>query len=166
FSWGKSALGARRMAWPMPLPFEEVMQQAMISSRQEQVSDSNDGQAREQLSEFLLKLYSAGIVEFRASLPPIARGASERPVASPVARWQAQHGEVVTALFHIAVKVEDEIGRHLLSWLDGTLDRKALLEKLWFLLESNKALVIPNGDETAARREIELGLQNNLEKLA
>ena len=69
-------------------------------------------------------------------------------------------------MFHIAVKVEDEIGRHLLSWLDGTLDRKALLERVWFLLESKKALVVPNGDETAARREIELSLENNLEKLA
>ncbi len=150
----------------MPLPFEEMMQQAMISSSQEGVSDQSDAQAREHLSEFLLKLYSAGIVEFRASLPLIARGASERPVASPVARWQAQQGDVVTSLFHIAVKVEDEIGRRLLSWLDGTLDRKALLERIWILLESKKALVIPNGDETAARRAIELSLENNLEKLA
>ncbi|PYJ79720.1 MAG: hypothetical protein DME22_25055 [Verrucomicrobia bacterium] len=166
FALGKAALAVLERAWPMPLPFEEVLQQAMISSSQERVSDPNDGQARERLSEFLLKLYSAGVVQFRAGLPPIARGASERPVASPVARWQAQHGDIVTSMFHIAVKVEDEIGRHLLSWLDGTLDRKALLERVWFLLESKKALVVPNGDETAARREIELSLENNLEKLA
>jgi hypothetical protein len=69
-------------------------------------------------------------------------------------------------LFHIAVKIEDEIGRSLLTWLDGTLDRKALLEKLWGFLESKKALDLPDGDESAARRELETNLEKNLEKLA
>ena len=53
-----------------------------------------------------------------------------------------------------------------MSWLDGTLDRKALLDKLWLLLKSKDALVVPNGDETAARHELRLRLEENLEKLA
>ena len=50
---------------------------------------------------------------YGAAVTPMARKASERPVASPVARWQAQHGNSVSNLFHVAVKVEDEIGRSL-----------------------------------------------------
>jgi hypothetical protein len=66
----------------------------------------------------------------------------------------------------MVVKVEDEVGRSLLSWLDGTLDRQQLLEKLWSFLKSKDALILPHGDEAAGRREIELNLEQNLQKLA
>jgi hypothetical protein len=98
--------------------------------------------------------------------PPTARVISERPVVSPLARWQVQHGSFVTSQFHIAVKIEDEIGRCLLSSLDGTLDRNALLEKLWQLLKSINALNHQGHDETILRRKVQTDLENNLEKLA
>jgi hypothetical protein len=50
-------------------------------------------------------------------------------------------------------------------WLDGTLDRKALQEKLWGFLESRRASALPDGDEPAARRDLEISLEQNLEKL-
>ena len=76
-----------------------------------------------------------------------------------------RHGDSVSSLFHIAVKIEDDIGKSLLTWLDGTLDRKALLDKLWAFLQSKKALALPDGDESAARRELEANLERNLGKL-
>jgi hypothetical protein len=51
-------------------------------------------------------------------------------------------------------------------WLDGTLDRKALLEKVWELLKSRDALVLPDGNEAAARQELEQKLEKNLAQLA
>jgi hypothetical protein len=66
----------------------------------------------------------------------------------------------------MAVKVEDEIGRCLLSSLDGTRDRNALLEKLWLLLKSKDALVLADGNEAAARAKLGQELENNLIKLA
>jgi hypothetical protein len=83
-----------------------------------------------------------------------------------VARWQIERGDFVTTLLHSAVQVEDEVGRSLLKWLDGTLDRQELLEKLWLLLKSKDALRIPDGDEAAARRQLQLELEANLAKLA
>ncbi len=68
-------------------------------------------------------------------------------------------------MLHIAVKIEDDIGKSLLTWLDGTLDRKALLVNLWALLQSKNALTLLNGDESAARRELEASLERNLGKL-
>jgi hypothetical protein len=125
-----------------------------------------DERSRERLRGFLLQLYSAGVVELRTSLPPAAWTAGPKPAASPVARWQIERGNFVTTLLHSAVQVEDEVGRSLLQWLDGTLDRQALLEKLWLLLKSKDALRIPGGDEAAVRRQLQSELETNLAKLA
>ena len=83
-----------------------------------------------------------------------------------MARWQIQRGNFVTTLLHFPVQVEDEVGRSLLQWLDGTRDRTELLEKLWTLLKSKDALRIPDGDAAAARRQLQLELEANLSKLA
>ena len=64
------------------------------------------------------------------------------------------------------MKIEDEIGRCLLSSLDGSLDHDALLEKIWQLLKSKKALVVQDNDEAAARLKVKADLDNNLKKLA
>ena len=166
FALGKAALAVLGTIWPMPLAFDEVLNQAKIRLQQAGIPDDSDGQTRERFCSFILQLYSAGVVELRAGLSPVARDVSERPVASPIARWQARHGDIATTVFHIAVKIEDELGRSLLTWLDGTLDRKALLEKTWQLLKSKDALILPEGNETAARQELATKLERNLEKLA
>jgi hypothetical protein len=149
----------------LPLPFDQLHVQVCQRLAQEGLPADTAGVSRQGLCEFLLQLYAGGAVEFRTFLPSIARHAGERPVAHPVARWQAGHGDFVSSLFHIAVKIEDEIGKSLLMWLDGTLDRKALLEKLWGFLESRRASALPDGDEPAARRDLETSLEQNLEKL-
>lgn len=166
FALGKAALAVLGTIWPTPLSFNELLDQSRSRLQQEDAFDESDGQAGVRFSSFMLQLYGAGVVELRASLPPFARRASERPVASPIARWQAQHGDVATTVFHTGVKIEDEIGRSLLAWLDGTLDRKALLEKIWQLLKSKEALILPDGNENAARQDLATKLEQNLEKLA
>ena len=163
---GKAALALLGPIWPAPIPFEELLQQANQRLAQEGMPPEPAEVAASRLRAFLLRLYEGAVVEFRTFMPPIAWRPGEKPAAHPIARWQAQHGDVVASLFHIAVKLEDEVARSLLIWLDGTLDRAALLEKLWIFLKSKDALVLPDGDERAARRELEANLEKNLEKLA
>jgi SAM-dependent methyltransferase/methyltransferase-like protein len=166
FPLGKAALAILGPAWPMPLPFPDLLQQATMRLNKAGIAQACDEQARASLAGFLLQLYSAGVVEFRSHSPPVFRTVSNRPVVSPVARWQVTHGDSVTTLFHIAVKVEDEIGQSLLEWLDGTQDRQALSERLWLLMKAKGALVLPEGGEPVARQELERSLEQNLEKLA
>lgn len=166
FALGKAALGILSRAWPMPLSFGDLFQQAVSSLGDDGIKIEPPEQLRPKLAAFLLELYAAGVVEFRATLPAATAHASDRPVTSPVVRWQIQRGNVVTTAFHTVVKVEDEIGRLLLSSLDGSLDRKALLERLWLLLKSKDALIIRDGDESAARHELEHKLEGNLGTLA
>jgi hypothetical protein len=104
-------------------------------------------------------------VEFRAVAPP-ACAISERPLVNRLTRWQIEHGNLVTSQFHLPVKIEDEIGRCLLTSMDGTLDRHALLEKIWQLLTSKNPLNARDQDQSDLRRQVEADLDRNLDKLA
>src|SRR5262249_26325014 len=55
---------------------------------------------------------------------------SERPMASRLVRAQVARDAMVTNLAHRSVHVADEMGRRLLSLLDGTRDRETLLDEL------------------------------------
>lgn len=165
FPLGKAALLLLEESAPAPMPFGLLLKATLSRLTEADIAESKNS-AQDELCKFLLRLYASGTVELRTSSPPLAQRAGECPVASPVARWQLQHGNLVTSLFHIAVKIEDEVGRCLLTSLDGRHDRSMLVEKIWQLLKSKNALVIPDGDEAAARRKIESDLERNLEKLA
>ena len=54
---------------------------------------------------------------------------SDKPCVSQLARFQAHEGARVTSLRHQAVDLDDEGARRLLLLLDGTRDRKALIEQ-------------------------------------
>jgi hypothetical protein len=163
---GKAALSVMETVWPISLPFTELFERSVQRLKQDGIPTGQGQAERETLREFLLRLHHAGAVEFRVNLPAVARKAGERPIVHPIARWQVRHGTTVASLLHMAVKVEDEIGRSLLSWLDGTLDRKMLLEKVWQLTNSGKMPVAAGGNDAAARSDLEFKLEQNLEKLA
>jgi len=156
FGLGKRAFGILADAHGFPMAFEELFQRANAA-----LGDAGNSASRQDLCGFLLRLYAAGMLEFRTALPRITPTATERPMASPVARWQLKKGNFVTSGFHMTVKVEDEMGRALLSFLDGTADRKALLEKVERLLKSS-----PPPAEDGATRTNEEALENNLQKIA
>ena len=54
----------------------------------------------------------------------------QRPLASPVARWQACNGERITNLRHETLTLKDVSALRLLALLDGTRTREALA-KAW-----------------------------------
>jgi len=166
FPLGQAALSVLEQHWPMPLPFAELARLAVSHEAQTCGAPRPEGGASPQLAAFLLELFGAGLVEFRTCLPPIARVASERPVASPLARSQAQHGDVVSSRFHQAVKVEDEVGRFLLIWLDGTMDRPALSEKIRALFQARDTQAFSDPEDPATVQKIRLELEQNLAKLA
>jgi SAM-dependent methyltransferase len=60
-------------------------------------------------------------------LPPrITEAALERPLASPVARWQARRGGPIANLEHEPLHIADAAPRALLALLDGRRDRAEL----------------------------------------
>jgi len=106
----KAALVALGDAWPRAVPVAEL-----------------DGDA---VCEALLRAYAVNLVQLHVWAPGIAAAPSERPVASALARLQAAAGSRITNLRHGTIDVPDELGRRLITLLDGTRDRAALLREL------------------------------------
>src|SRR3954451_18448960 len=88
---------------------------------------------REELGADARELGAALLDGFRRERPiphagPLraARDPGERPVASPLARWQAEHGPDLTSLAYTTVRMEEPAARALFALLDGTRDRAAI----------------------------------------
>ncbi|HEV2765125.1 MAG TPA: class I SAM-dependent methyltransferase [Pyrinomonadaceae bacterium] len=128
--------------WPRALHFDQLLAGARTrlgrddagSLRRDEADSLHNAdslsQDSEALCEVLLRLYGANLVELRTHAPRFAAQASERPLASPLARLQAQRSEVVTSLRHTTIRMDDPLARHLLTLLDGNRDRPALLDAL------------------------------------
>ena len=72
----------------------------------------------------------AGACELHQNPLPAMPGASERPRAFAVARWQVARSEIVTNLRHEGVHLYEEDARRLLAVADGTRDRAGLAAAL------------------------------------
>ena len=171
FPLAKAAMVILGEIWPQQLHFSELLTRARARlGDQPELTDRSLEEQTQQFCALLLQTYGAGLVELHLHAPNYAQTASERPVASPVARWQIRQGDFVTTLRHLSVQVEDELGRQLLTLLDGTRDRTALLRELTAFLQSRGALAAPNHQAAAGaestRQKLAEDLEKNLAKLA
>ena len=108
----KIALCRLSEIWPQAIHFSEL----------------RTGGEAARLAEVLLQGYRVGLLELHTLPAQFAAVAGERPVASPLARLQAQQSPVVTTLRHSLVEVDDAIDRCVLVLLDGSRNRDALME--------------------------------------
>jgi SAM-dependent methyltransferase len=110
------------------------------------------------LCDALLRAYAANLVALHVDPPRLATIAGERPCASPLARHQARSGPLVTNLRHVTVRIEDDLGRRLVTLLDGTRDRDALIAEL-------RAFLAERGEEISDAK-LRDGLERSLQGLA
>jgi methyltransferase-like protein/predicted O-methyltransferase YrrM len=108
------------------------------------------------LATQFLQAYTRSIdmIELHSYRPRFVSVVSERPVMSAVAREQAKRTNVVTTMRHENAEL-DNTSIFLASYLDGTNDRAALLEKL------KSAVVLPAGE--SLKPETEAGITKELE---
>jgi SAM-dependent methyltransferase len=116
----KVALCQLREIWPQAMRFSDLLR----------------GGDALRLAGILLQGYRIGLLELQTLPPQFAANAGDRPMASPVARLQAQQGSVVTTLRHTLVEVDDPIDRCVLLLLDGTRNRAALMQGVLEFLRS------------------------------
>ncbi len=78
-----------------------------------------------------MRLVMAGIFNIHSSRPDLASDVSEKPEAFALARYQANFAntDMLTNIYGEAIK-SDVFINHLVRYLDGTNDRKALTKKL------------------------------------
>jgi methyltransferase-like protein/cyclopropane fatty-acyl-phospholipid synthase-like methyltransferase len=126
--FAKAALLVLAESWPRAIPFL-----SLVGLARERLGRSVDQTLDAEALKFfeaLLQIYVPGLVRLHVSPPIMAAKAGERPVASPLARWQAARTGQVTGLRHTPVTLETDLERDFLKLLDGTRDREAL-RKEW-----------------------------------
>jgi SAM-dependent methyltransferase len=91
---------------------------------------ATDPADRDAVLDSMLDLYSQELVDITATPVPAVH-AGDRPVAAPWARWEAKRGrDAVTTLRHDPITLQDDLGRRLLTLLDGTRTREQLATEL------------------------------------
>lgn len=131
----KAAMCYLAEIWPQAVPFETLLATARgrlapeVGLKPDGATTGDDARI---LGDSLLTCYTGRLVELHVQAPCFVLDISERPVASPLARFQAQRSQdstLVTNLRHENVKL-NKMAHHLLRYLDGQHDCAALLEVL------------------------------------
>jgi methyltransferase-like protein/2-polyprenyl-3-methyl-5-hydroxy-6-metoxy-1,4-benzoquinol methylase len=163
----KAALVHLAGLYPKPLAFNALLEAAheLIGEPKEIMNDD-----AETLSAILMRIYGTGLLVLYTHGPDYVMEVSERPVASPLARFQIEHGLTVANMRHVNVEIEDELGRELLKLLDGTRNRESLLEDLTAAVSSGSILLTEEGtpvkDVGRIRSGLSRDLETNLQKMA
>jgi methyltransferase-like protein/trans-aconitate methyltransferase len=115
--------------WPLPAPFGDLLDRTRRSLGETREDDAAT------LARLVAELYATGAAHLSLSPPPFTVQVSEKPVAFPLARFQARNQTWVSNLRHGPVRIEDEVARRMLTLLDGTRDHDAIARELDVPLE-------------------------------
>lgn len=151
--------------WPKTLSFSDLLRE--VSSRYPEMA------SRESLSELLLdalrRCQGARMVHLHLREPGYVPSVSQRPVGSPVARFQANFNDTVTNLLHEAVSL-NAFDREILKVLDGAHDQESIVD---ILVEDMKTGAVEveewPADKTSpedVRQEMTVALTSSLRRLA
>lgn len=124
---------ARAMFWhlaekdPERIPFAQLVAEVELRARQQfGFIPAPDQDAPADMAELIWATYGAGLLDLHLHVPPFVVQVSDKPLASPLARWQARRSEIVPTLHHRTLKLGGSIDRGILALLDGSRDRAAL----------------------------------------
>jgi methyltransferase-like protein/protein-L-isoaspartate O-methyltransferase len=169
FPLAKAALLVLKEAWPRPLAWAEL-EAAAVARLTASQNASVTAEEIAVLPEILWAAYGSAVVELSLHRPAMQLEVTPRPLASPLARWQAHRGIVITNLLHLGVVLDDELSRQLLPLMDGTRDHVALQAALTEVMTPHLPLTKPDGSVLAERaglaQWIAETLEENLQKSA
>jgi methyltransferase-like protein/SAM-dependent methyltransferase len=157
----KAAMVCLADAWPSWLPFELLCQEARRRLGDGAYDTADD---RRLLGASLLDGYlSTRLIELHMDAPHFTTAVSARPVASPLARFQARKGDRVANLRHELI-ILNELDRHILPQLDGTHDRGTLVEGLEGLVREGKLVAQKDGQPLRDAERLRAVLTESLEQ--
>jgi methyltransferase-like protein len=141
----KAAMMVLGEHWPQVVPFERLREESV--ARLDPDSTVRDpgalARAHQVLAAEMLQCSTANLVELHCFIPRCVAELSECPSASRLARLQAESGMRVVNQRHETI-VLDDFSRHTVGCLDGTRDRRAVIEMLAGLV-ANGTLVAREG---------------------
>lgn len=137
----RTRLGAATVEYP---PFKALLMQLFeqrprsLTVAQLQADVSRRVRATievEEIYEMASYAYAMGLIFLRARTPRLAGAVVEKPVASPLARLQAQRGLGLTSAWHEPIAI-DGAERQILARLDGEHDKAALARVIVELVQN------------------------------
>jgi methyltransferase-like protein len=138
----KAVLWLLGRSWPRALHFDELLA-ALRDVAPAKECDLDENVTA--LCELLLGGYAAGVLELHTRAPGVVAEISERPIASPLARYQFLHGRKLTTLWHGSIDLADDLSRPLLGLLDGSRDSAALADALLGMVQGGDAVLVSDG---------------------
>jgi methyltransferase-like protein/2-polyprenyl-3-methyl-5-hydroxy-6-metoxy-1,4-benzoquinol methylase len=143
----KAALVTLFELWPRAASFGHLWESVRSRLADVPVSSLPEGAGDPgTLAEALLRCFLSNVVELHVRPPEFVVTVSERPLASPLARFQVTHGATrISSLLHRPLEISD-VDRFVLGQLDGTRDRPALRAILKDLV-AREVLVLRKNDQ-------------------
>ncbi len=165
----KAALVSLSRGWPKSIAFRDLWNQveALLTGASE-AARARLAEGPACLAASLLQCWMGEMIEAHVDVLPFVTQVSERPLASPLARLQAAGGGLLTNLRHWSVQ-PDDFDRLVLLQLDGSRDRRAILDALCELVNEGALTLEQDGKAlrgAAARPLLERALTPSLQFLA
>lgn len=157
---------------PSRIPFPQLTTEVEARARQQfGFVPQPDQDVASDIAATLWATYCAGLLDMHLFAPPFVVRVSERPIASPLARWQARRSELVSTMHHRSLKLGSPLQRALLTLLDGSRTRDVLRADLVQILASEAAdLFGANGqrisDTTSMSNDIDEQIESFLRDAA
>ena len=164
----KAAMVVLAERWPARLTFEELERLAMekltgSSSALEPEAIKEGSQA---LAEILMAGATAELVELHTAPSRYTTSLSEQPIASELARYQAQSGNAVFNLRHQTVNL-DAVNIRLIALLDGTNGHDALVATIRQMATDGELVLQENGQAVEGEEELQrVALAQTMNRLA
>lgn len=162
----KAALVYLGKIWTRTATFEELVSASRaLLNRESETEFELTEQEEKVLIDNLFKIFCSGLIRFHLHEPNYTTEISEKPLASPVARWQAQNSESISTLLCTSMEMQDKISRELLRLLDGTRNHRQIAADLESFINS-PALDQPLEIKKNILRQLPAQLENNLKSFA
>ncbi len=136
-------------AFPRALHYSELRARAC---RRLGYEEPLEAELEAKLIRMLVSSMANGVAEFHVYQAPFCAEVSERPVASAIARIQAETGDPVSSMYLASFMLEGPVMSGLVPLLDGSRDRPQLLSELRTRLSDDNA-------QTLTAEEIEHSLK-------
>lgn len=127
----KAAMQQLLQAWPDSIPFVELasIARATATGKPSMVDTDLISPVTEPFARTMLRCFGTSMIDLRCTSQTFVRHVSERPMASPLARAQAEHGTLVTNRLHESMTLDD-VQRQVLQACDGQHTMAELIEIL------------------------------------
>jgi hypothetical protein len=152
--------------WPELVSLDEALADARARLRVPESFAARGSAARVEICRSLMNCRDGGLIELRTRRMDFTVGVSERPVASPLVRILAAEGKAVPCRLHFSMSQLNPLERILLTQLDGTRDRGALVGAVDAAVKAGLLSLANSVNPSQVAGLIEQAVETSLNKLA